>query len=92
MDQLNQQKALIDNLMKDREKVGEKLKNISAHCSVIYVFWSKRCVCPKLDSLEDMFMNMSSQDRESSSEAAPGSEEADSKASLELRQQISYLR
>ncbi|KAK1877310.1 Glutamine-rich protein 2 [Dissostichus eleginoides] len=65
MDQLNQQKALIDNLMKDREK---------------------------LDSLEDMFMNMSSQDRESSSEAAPGNEEADSKASLELRQQISYLR
>nr|XP_033944407.1 glutamine-rich protein 2 isoform X1 [Pseudochaenichthys georgianus] len=65
MDQLNQQKALIDNLMKDRDK---------------------------LDSLEDMFMNMSSQDKESSSEAAPGSEEADSKASLELRQQISYLR
>ncbi|XP_044037516.1 glutamine-rich protein 2 isoform X2 [Siniperca chuatsi] len=65
MDQLNQQRALIDSLMSDREK---------------------------LDNLEDMFMNLTSQDRETTSEAASGSADSDSKASHELRQQISYVR
>lgn len=37
-------------------------------------------------------MNLTSQDRETSSEAASGSEESDSRASQELRQQMSYLR
>ncbi|XP_029282746.1 glutamine-rich protein 2 [Cottoperca gobio] len=63
MDQLNQQRALIDSLMRDRDK---------------------------LDSLEDMFLSVTSGDRDSSSEAASGSE--DSKASHELTQQMSYLR
>ncbi|XP_044188524.1 glutamine-rich protein 2 isoform X1 [Thunnus albacares] len=65
MDQMNQQRALIDSLMSDREK---------------------------LDNLEDMFMNLSSQDRETSSEAASESLDSDSKASHELKPQISYLR
>ncbi|XP_059204386.1 glutamine-rich protein 2 [Centropristis striata] len=67
MEQLKQQRALIDSLMSDREK---------------------------LDSLEDMFMNLTSQDREMemSSVAASGSEKSDSRASQELRQQLSYLR
>ncbi|XP_035852922.1 glutamine-rich protein 2 isoform X2 [Sander lucioperca] len=61
MDQLNQQQALIDSLIRDREKL-------------------------------DMFMNVTGHDRETTSEAASGSEESDSKASHELRHQISYLR
>ncbi|XP_071322246.1 glutamine-rich protein 2-like isoform X2 [Trachinotus anak] len=65
MDQLKEQRALIDSLMSDREK---------------------------LDSLEDMFMILTSQDRETSSEAASGTEDSDSKDIHELRQQISLLR
>ncbi|XP_032393013.1 glutamine-rich protein 2 isoform X1 [Etheostoma spectabile] len=40
----------------------------------------------------DMLMNVTGHDRESTSEAASGSEESDSKASHELRHQIYYLR
>ncbi|XP_042360272.1 glutamine-rich protein 2 [Plectropomus leopardus] len=46
----------------------------------------------KLDNLEDMFMSVMSQDRETTSEASSGSEESHSKVSNELRQQMSYLR
>ncbi|XP_037831037.1 glutamine-rich protein 2 isoform X2 [Kryptolebias marmoratus] len=65
MDQLSQQKALIESLMSDREK---------------------------LDNLEDMLMDLMSQDRGNSSEAASESPDADSRRFHELRQQVSYLR
>ncbi|KAM7371432.1 hypothetical protein PAMP_008679 [Pampus punctatissimus] len=102
MDQLNQQRALIDSLMRDRDKVGEKntfktakhgLLHSAQHLhrdrilGVTYV-----CVCPKMDTLEDVFMNLKSRDRETSSEAASESVDSVSKASHELRTQISSLR
>ncbi|XP_047427693.1 glutamine-rich protein 2 isoform X2 [Mugil cephalus] len=65
MEQLNQQRALIDSLMSDREK---------------------------LDGLEEMVMNLSVQERETTSEAASESVNSDSKGFHELKQQVTYLR
>ncbi|XP_077940337.1 glutamine-rich protein 2 isoform X3 [Gasterosteus aculeatus] len=59
VDQLNEQRSLINGLMGDRQK---------------------------LDSLEDMLMNLSSQDKDT------GSVSPDSTAAHELRQQVSSLR
>ncbi|TDH03360.1 hypothetical protein EPR50_G00162420 [Perca flavescens] len=61
MDQLNQQQALIDSLIRDRDKL-------------------------------DTFTKVTGYDRETTSEAASGSEESDSKDSDELRHQIFCLR
>ncbi|XP_039680354.1 glutamine-rich protein 2 isoform X2 [Perca fluviatilis] len=61
MDQLNQQQALIDSLIRDQDKL-------------------------------DTFTNITGYDGETTSEAASGCEESDSKDSDELRHQIFYLR
>ncbi len=119
MDQLNQQRALIDSLMSDREKVSEKTQTLlleaakpdpegisalfsstsaprqsppSHILSFLVLVLMVYCVCPKLESLEDMFMNLTSPDRETTSEAASGTVDSDDKAFRELRQQISFLR
>ncbi|KAM8844782.1 uncharacterized protein AB9W97_000216 isoform 2-T2 [Spinachia spinachia] len=88
MDQLNRQRALINGLMGDRQKVGE----IIGHPEETPASHADRpCVCPKLDSLEDMLMNLSSQDKGGSS-VSSGSQQSDSTAGHELRQQVSFLR
>lgn len=49
-------------------------------------------VCPKLDNLEDMVMDVKSLDRERSTEATSESLDTDSNGLHVLRQQMSYLR
>ncbi|GAA6222133.1 glutamine-rich protein 2-like isoform X3 [Lates japonicus] len=86
--QLDQLREVVTD--KGSEDVSNNLMDqLHQHRALIDGLMSDR---EKLDSLEDMFLNLMNQERETTSEAASESLDSDSKVIHELRQQISFLR
>lgn len=62
------------------------------HLPILVLVLMGSRVCPKLDHLEDMVMDLTSLDRGRSTEATSERLDADSNGLHVLRQQMSYLR